>query len=233
MEEPKISVVIPTYNCKKYLKEAIDSCVEQTFKPYEIIVVDDGSTDGTHELCREYGNKIKYIYKPNGGTASALNVGIKEMTGDWFKWLSADDVLFPNGLEILVKKAGETGEKVFYADYYIIDENSKLIGVFKEPKYPNHYAFRQVLWFRFIGNGSASMIHKSCFEKVGLFDETLRYGEDYLMWLKLASLYRFINIGEFVIKYRRHPEQLSMILPNEIIRENDEEIRRRAREWGC
>jgi len=82
-----ISIIIPVYNCERYIAEAIESALNQTWEDKEIIVIDDGSTDGTAEIAKSY--KVIYIYKPNGGTGSALNMGIKLARGDWIKWLSA------------------------------------------------------------------------------------------------------------------------------------------------
>ena len=101
MYEPKISIVIPAYNASNYLAEAIDSALSQTYKNVEIIVVNDGSPDdgATAKVAAKYGDKIRYFEKPNGGSASALNVGIANMTGEWFSWLSHDDLYEPKKLE--------------------------------------------------------------------------------------------------------------------------------------
>ena len=96
---PKISIVIPVYNGEKYMKEAIDSALDQTYKNTEIIVVNDGSTDKTEEIALSYGDKIRYFYKGNGGQSSALNFGIEKMTGELFSWLSHDDVYYPQKIE--------------------------------------------------------------------------------------------------------------------------------------
>jgi len=96
--KPVISIIIPVYNGANYLGDAIDSALEQSDKHFEIIVVNDGSTDGgkTESIAKSYGNKIRYYKKKNGRVASALNYGIKRMKGDWFAWLSHDDIYLPN-----------------------------------------------------------------------------------------------------------------------------------------
>ncbi len=101
----KVSIVIPVFNAEKYISECIESALNQTYKNIEIIAVDDGSTDKSLELLHRYENKIKVISKENGGTATALNAGIKTIRGEWFKWLSDDDVLYPNCVEELIKEA--------------------------------------------------------------------------------------------------------------------------------
>ena len=89
----KVSIVIPVYNTEKYLDDCIESALNQTYKEIEVIAVNDGSTDNSLEVLKKYADRIKIISKPNGGTSSALNVGIAAMAGEWFKILGADDVL--------------------------------------------------------------------------------------------------------------------------------------------
>ena len=98
---PRVSVIIPFYAGVNWLKEAVDSVLSQTFKDYEIIVVNDGSNDdgATRKIAKSYGNKIKYFEKENGGVSSALNCGIKNMNGDYFAWLSHDDLIDINHIE--------------------------------------------------------------------------------------------------------------------------------------
>ncbi|QQS18926.1 glycosyltransferase family 2 protein [Candidatus Saccharibacteria bacterium] len=93
-DTPKVSIVIPVYNGSNYLREAIDSALAQTYKNVETIVVNDGSTDGgaTEKIAKSYGSKIRYYNKENGGVASTLNFGTQKMTGEYFSWLSHDDL---------------------------------------------------------------------------------------------------------------------------------------------
>lgn len=100
---PKVSIVIPVYNGGNYLAEAIDSALRQTYSNLEIIVVDDGSVDGSTEvIARSFGDKIRYFKKENGGSSSALNYGINQMQGEWFSWLSHDDLYYPEKIEMQV-----------------------------------------------------------------------------------------------------------------------------------
>ena len=98
MQHPKVSVIIPVYNGSNYLSDAINSALSQTYSNLEIIIVNDGSSDNgkTKEIALSYGNKIKYIEKENGGVSSALNTGIKNMTGEYFSWISHDDIFYTN-----------------------------------------------------------------------------------------------------------------------------------------
>ena len=98
MNNPKVSIIIPCYNGEKYLKNAIDSALSQSYENIEVIVVNDGSEDDTEKIALEYGKKIRYFKKKNGGVSSALNLGIKEMEGEYFSWLSHDELMaIPDG----------------------------------------------------------------------------------------------------------------------------------------
>ena len=99
----RVSIIIPVFNAEKYLEECIESVLNQSYPNIEIIAVNDGSKDKSPEILDNYSDRIKIISKENGGVTSAMNAGIKEMTGDWLKLLGADDVLYPNAVEELVK----------------------------------------------------------------------------------------------------------------------------------
>ena len=133
----KVSIIIPVYNTEKFLSECIDSAINQTYENIEIIAVNDGSTDNSKKILEKYFSKIKIINKPNGGTPSALNAGIKIMTGEWFKWLSADDIMKKNCVETLIKKTEELDKDanncIFYSNFEYIDEKSNVIGQYIEP----------------------------------------------------------------------------------------------------
>ena len=107
----RVSIVIPIYNAEKYLRECIESALNQKYEDIEVIAVNDGSKDNSLKILEEYSDRINIISKKNGGTASALNLGIKNMTGEWFKWLSADDVLYPNAIEELIIEAKKIPDK--------------------------------------------------------------------------------------------------------------------------
>lgn len=101
--KPKVSIIIPVYNGEKYVSEAIKSALNQTYKNIEVIVIDDGSEDKTETICKSFGKKIKYFKKKNGGVSSALNLAIKKMRGDYFSWLSHDDLYYPEKIERQIK----------------------------------------------------------------------------------------------------------------------------------
>jgi glycosyltransferase involved in cell wall biosynthesis len=212
----KVSIIVPVYNAEKYLQECIESALNQTYKNIEIIAVNDGSKDNSLKILESFNDKIKIISKKNGGTATALNEGIRKMTGEWFKWLSADDVLYPNAIEELIKEAKKIPDKkstVFYTNYDIIDSNSKVVKQFIEPNYNDLslFDFNVILLDHYIGNGTTSLIHKSSLDEYGNFDESIGFAEDYELWLRFCLLHncRLHLVPIILAQYRTHETQLT------------------------
>jgi glycosyltransferase involved in cell wall biosynthesis len=211
-----VSIVIPVYNAEKYIMECVESALSQSFKDIEIIAIDDGSSDRSLEILKKFADKIKIISKENGGTSSALNAGIKIMTGDWFKWLSADDVLYPNAIEELILESNKVKNKencIFYSSYDIIDSYGKIIKHFIEPNYNSLISFdlNVILLDHHIGNGTTSLISKSAIDQFGKFDEHIGFAEDYELWLRYCLLHncRLHLVPKILAKYRVHETQLS------------------------
>ena len=129
---PKVSIIIPVYNGANYMREAIDSALNQTYKNIEVIVVNDGSTDNgeTEAIALEYGERIRYFKKRNGGVSSALNYGISKMTGEYFSWLSHDDVYSPEKIRHQIESLALTDKKdaVALCAHYFIDERSQRLS---------------------------------------------------------------------------------------------------------
>ncbi|MDC0150249.1 glycosyltransferase, partial [Nitrosopumilus sp.] len=121
-----VSIIIPVYNAAPFLKDSLESVINQTYSNIEIICIDDGSEDNSLEILKFFSDKITIISQENQGLASALNVGIKKMKGKWFKWFSPDDVMFHNTIEILVNEAEKFSNTIIYSDWDIIDEKSNL-----------------------------------------------------------------------------------------------------------
>lgn len=213
----KVSVVIPIYNAEKYLDECINSVLHQSYTDIEIIAVNDGSTDNSLQILNNYKNDIIIINKKNGGTASALNYGIKNMSGQWFKWLSADDILKNIAVEKLISEINDIGKdaenRIFYSNYDLIDENNFIIDRFEEPNYNllDNFQRNVILLDHFYGNGTTSIMHKSIFEKCGFFDESLGYKDDYEFWLRCCIIFNFKLhlVPETLAQYRIHTEQLT------------------------
>ena len=212
---PKVSIVIPVYNGSNYMKEAIDSAIVQTYKNIEIIVINDGSTDDgkTDEIAKIYGDKIRYYCKENGGVASALNLGIQKMTGEYFSWLSHDDVYLRNKIKNQINYLGTQTENniLLYCDSEIIDEKSnKIKDNILNRKYLNN-TYMAILSTS-IG-GCSLLIPKKCFEVVGLFNESLKTTQDNELWLRIAKKgFKFKYLPEILLKSRSHDKQGSKIM---------------------
>lgn len=212
---PKVSIIIPVYNGSKYMREAIDSALGQSYPHVEVIVVNDGSNDNgaTEEIALSYGEKIKYYTKENGGVSTALNLGIEKMTGDYFSWLSHDDVYYPYKISEQIKFLTENHleDTILYGGYELIDESSKIIRQIK----PDHLYPQEKLnislfpILRGLINGCSLLIHKSHFEKSGLFDESLLLTQDYTLWFKIFRKAKVRFLPGIFVKTRIHKEQQS------------------------
>ncbi len=213
---PLVSIIIPVYNGSNYMREAIDSALAQTYGNIEVIVVNDGSTDGglTDEIARSYGNKIRYYNKSNGGVSSALNFGISKMQGEYFSWLSHDDVYCCEKITHQMKYASQ--DRIVMCGRNLIDLNSKEISDIRNKSRFNkftelnwqHAAIELFLQGGF--NGCSLLIHKNAFSKCGMFDEKLRYCQDLLMWLKMfLEQHSLIYIAEEDVFSRVHSKQLT------------------------
>lgn len=204
---PAVSVIIPVYNGTNYLREAIDSVLAQTFTDYELIVIDDGSTDGTWDLIQSYGPRIRGFQKPNGGVASALNRGLKEMRGRWFAWLSHDDLWLPHKLERQVDFLLKLPQfKACYTDYFVIDSQGVTLSQVETPWYPRLEAIRVMFGQMYMG-GSTMLVERTCFDQVGFFSETLPTTQDVDLWMRLLQRFEIGRVPEKLIKERAHPGQ--------------------------
>lgn len=225
---PKISIVIPAYNASNYLAEAIDSALAQTYPNVEIIVVNDGSRDegATERVAKSYGDKIRYFSKENGGSSSAINLGIANMTGEWFSWLSHDDLYVPEKLEKQVAYINQLGidrqtlpKHIFFSAADLIDGSGNTIrktsreqalaSAEKIKKIPhNGYLIAEPTVYTF--HGCSCLVHREAFADVGCFDEKLRLLNDVDLWYRLyAAGYAVHYIPESLVKGRVHRAQVS------------------------
>lgn len=205
---PLVSIVIPVYNGEKFLIDAIESCINQTYKNIEIIVVNDGSTDNTELICKKYDKKIKYLSKVNGGVSTALNLGIKESKGEFISWLSHDDFYLPNKINDEIKIALKSKKNsIIFSNYLIVNEKGKKcseINFAKKFNMDNDIAY--LLIYSCSINGCAMLIPKIIFDKFGLFDTNLKYTQDYKKWMEIISC-NFVYNDSFAMCSRRHKNQ--------------------------
>lgn len=242
-----VSVIIPTYNSVQQLPEALDSVFNQTYQDFEIIVVDDGSTDNTRELLEGFKNRITYLYQENGGPSKARNTGIRASKGQYIAFLDADDHWLPPKLEQQIKLIESdprlglvfsdaeyfSGEKSMVGSYWkkrgCYDQMISESGLIQN-------AFSTLMKINPI-MPSTVLLKKNCFEKAGGFDEGLRFVEDKDMWLRMSvhcfmacvpfplvkrrvhgySPHQVVSVQESIIHVVRKIERL---YPEEVAREN-------------
>ena len=207
----KISVIIPTYNRKKTLARAIQSVINQSLSPFEILIIDDGSNDGTEEWVKENFQNIKYIYQNNHGVSSARNIGIENANGDWVAFLDSDDEWLPNKLYEQVKAIDSNPEMKFFHTNEIWIRNGIRVNQMKKHKKYGGYIFEKCLDICRISPSSV-LIQKEVFEIIGIFDESLRVCEDYDLWLRITSKYPVVFLDiPLIYKYGGHVDQLSKV----------------------
>jgi glycosyltransferase involved in cell wall biosynthesis len=208
-----ISVLIPAYNVEKYINRSINSALNQTHCSFEIIVIDDGSTDDTKKIVKNYKNKVRYISQSNQGSSSARNLGIRESKGDWIAFLDSDDEWIETHLENFVKTQKLYPKIKWYgAPFIMLDEKSKQ-EVFTVKKghlkeLDTHIMFDDYMTAfppkAYLGSPTM-IIHKSVFEKVGFFDVSKKTAVDVDMWFRIGLVFSEIGytfrIGTIV--YRR------------------------------
>lgn len=209
----KVSIVIPVYNGANYLAEAIESALVQTHTHIEVLVVNDGSIDdgATRRVAQQYGDRIRYFEKPNGGVASALNFGIAEMTGEYFSWLSHDDLYLPDKiasqLDCLASVVSDRAV-IVYGNCAVFTQDPTRAQVVDVPDAGLKY-FRYLLATSSAVHGCTLLIPKSAFEK-GLFDVSKPTTQDYDMWFRLAGALDFVKLDRTLVLARQHPEQDSV-----------------------
>ncbi|MFB5084288.1 glycosyltransferase [Symbiobacterium thermophilum] len=209
-EDPKVTVVIPAYNAARYLAEAVESALNQTYSNLEVLVVDDGSTDRTPFLLERYGRAIRTIRKRNGGTPSALNEGIRQARGEWIAWLSADDAFLPEKLAKQMAYAEAHPEcALIYTNWFVVDGRGKTVSHLASPTFRSRADQVEKLLRGCVINGSTTLVRRDVYLRAGLFDESLPQAHDWDMWLRLARDYRFGHVAEPLLRYRWHGENLS------------------------
>ena len=201
-----VSVVIPAFNAAGYLPACIESVLAQTYRDIEVIVVDDGSTDDTADVLGRYPS-VRVVSKENGGTASAINAGIGAMTGEWFKGMGADDVIYPNCLADLVRANAALGP-----DSKVIPSMSIRILYPDGTEWMQGYDCNHMTTFEqgvrqmdhFIAGNAETIFHRSVLERAGALNASLRFAEDYEHSLRLLLIhkYRFWHIPVPVYEYR-------------------------------
>ncbi len=228
---PIVSVIIPSFNCAKFVTNAVDSVLAQTFTDYEIIVIDDGSTDNTKDVLSSFSGRITYIYQENRGLPGARNAGIRASRGEWVALLDADDEWYPNKLEEQMRVVVSTPDVGFiFSDYNSFNDNglikemmsitnqlTPLMGFKKQIRGLSYNSgacvraniFQDLLLFGCCINTPTIFFKKNLAEQAGLFNESLRMCEDYEFWLRCSKGNDFCYLNKALAKYRINIEGMS------------------------
>ena len=205
----EVSVIIPTYNSARFLTDAIDSVLAQTFKDFEVIVIDDGSTDETESLILKYGSALRYIRQENRGVALTRNHGIDESRGKYVAFLDADDVWLPHKLERqLAALRGKDNFRACYSAFSVADDNLRPIAVNRSDRRGS--ALEDLLLRgNVVATPSTVLCERSLLEVAGGFDPAMSQCADWDMWVRLAAFTEFLYLDEVLVKYRRHGGNMS------------------------
>ncbi|MHB8602971.1 MAG: glycosyltransferase [Nitrosotalea sp.] len=211
----KVSVVIPVYNSQMFLSESIESLLNQTYKNIEIIAIDDGSTDKSLEILKRYSDKITILHQFNQGLAKALESGIMQITGKWFKWFSPDDVLYDDAIETLVREIQKLpNNTIVYSNWELIDENSKKLHNFYESNYNDlkKFEFNVRLLDGQQINVNTTLIPTSLFENgcvIRQLEDPVAIDYDFFLRAGIVYNAKFYLIPRSLVKYRIQSNQLS------------------------
>lgn len=214
---PKVAVVTAAYNCEPFISKTIESVLSQTLADFEMIIVDDGSTDGTATAIRSFQDeRITLISTENRGVSCARNRGLEECLAPLVVFLDGDDLLFANALEQMVRTLNKHADQVACFGHHIkIDEHGEAVGGRKPSALktmPSEDTLRHLLIRNFICNGGALCIRTASARAVGGFDPEIRFAEDREFWGRLAALSDFVAIPDVLLKYRVRTSGANMSL---------------------
>lgn len=198
----KISIVIPSFNQGNFIERTIKSVLDQKYNEIEVIVVDGGSRDGTVELLKKYGDKIKWVSEKDSGQTEAINKGMKLATGDVMAYLNSDDTYEPETLKTVVKYFEDNPKSmIVYGKGRHIDENDKFIN-----DYPTEKVDRDTLKIKCPICQPTVFWRRELWEKIGKFDEALNFGMDYDYWIRVSKEFKFGFINHYLANTRIHNE---------------------------
>ncbi|MEM6401603.1 MAG: glycosyltransferase [Cyanobacteria bacterium P01_D01_bin.116] len=206
----KVSVIVPAYNAMTYLPKTIESVLKQTFTDFEVIIVNDGSSDGIEQWVDTItDNRVKLISQKNQGAATARNTGIADAKGAYIAFIDSDDLWEPTKLKKQVHcldKNPDVG--LVYAWISSIDKNGNNRGKIYASNSEGN-VWEKLIEENIVRSGSAAMVRRDCFEELGVFDQNLRFAEDWEMWIRIARNYSFAVIKEPLVYYRHHANNKS------------------------
>lgn len=203
---PKVSVIMPTYNQSDYLPSAIDSVMEQTFGDFELIIVNDGSTDNSAKILTSYEkySRVRILHQENRKLPGALNTGFSLARGRYLTWTSSDNLLFPNMLEVLVSALDSWPEVgLVYADWQLIDYHDQIVGEVCTFEYDPYLLMR----INFIN--TCFLYRSECQKMIGFYDQNYLYVEDWEYWLRMSRVVTMRHVAQVLYRYRVHDKAMT------------------------
>lgn len=208
-KSPRVSVVIPCYNHAHYLGDAIRSVLNQTYSDFEVIVIDDGSSDNTRQVAESFGDQVRYIHQDNAGLSAARNTGILAAQGDLIALLDADDLYEASFLQVIADRfVWHPDVDAVYCGFRFVDGGNKPLPQPGDKVYPPEKLYHGLLKGNFLVPASM-VVYKYCYETEGLFDTGLTAVEDWDRWLKIAKKYKVLGISDRLVRYRIVHESMS------------------------
>jgi glycosyltransferase involved in cell wall biosynthesis len=208
MSAPTVSVIIPTYNMAGWVKDAVESALAQTFRDYEVIVVDDGSTDDTEDVLAPYRNQIRYMRIAHGGQAVATNTGVTEARGTYLAFLDADDLWMPTKLERQLPSL-MADETIGFSctDFSVRSPTGTVMPSFFDSGqgFANGHVFDELFDHCWVANPTV-IIPRRVIDAVGLFDPALDVGQDFHLWLRIAHTWKVVAVPEVLCAVRQRPD---------------------------
>lgn len=211
-EKDLVSIIMPAFNSEKYIGDAIESVLGQTYKKFELIVINDGSLDHTESKIKKYSDTLQYISQPNQGAASARNNGILAARGEYISFLDSDDLWFENTLKLQHEYLASHpsvglvyGEIQLFDHTGVLDENWMITTGLPRPE---GFIFQELV-FQCLFGLSTVMVRRQILDNVGLFNSNLPSGEDYDLWLRISAMYKIGYIPERLMRYRQHADSLT------------------------
>ncbi|MFC1657044.1 glycosyltransferase [Candidatus Moduliflexota bacterium] len=207
---PAVSVVIPVYNGEKHIREALESVFKQTYQDYEVVCVDDGSTDSSHEIIKGYGKRVVCCKQENAGPSSARNKAIRMSRGEFVAFLDQDDVWYPDKLEQQVGYLKRNPDVAMVHSNINISMDDKVVhnGLEIGKRQYGSNVFEELCLGNFI-NSITVVIRRTVLDKIGHFDEAFRMAQDYDLWLRVAAEYKIAFQDEIMGEYRLHDNNSS------------------------
>lgn len=213
-----VSIIMPVYNGQKFISKSIESVLAQSYKNWELIIINDGSTDMTEEVVIKFQNltnKIKYFYKANEGQVKATNFGILKSNGEYISFLDSDDLWEPDKLKKQVNFISQNKNIDFlYSKYNSIDENGNVLFTNISHDCINHYM--NLLKRCYIGRLTV-IVKKSILIELNLFDESLHSTDDWDMWIRISNKFKLSFLDEVIASYRIHPQSMSKNSYNQLL----------------